>query len=132
MTQTGPSTSNAATAWHRVANVAYRVALRITSRRSFESVRSVSSTQRSRKASETPSLKSTSAAAVRIVRNSSRVGFGFAYSAVARYARGRSTLPLEMSYTHLETITATGGLTPKYHRDQIEFRIYYRLRRGGR
>lgn len=61
-----------------------------------------------------------------------RVGGGFSYSTVARYARGRSSIPLELIFTHLETITATGGLTPKYHRDQIEFRIYYRLRRGGR
>jgi hypothetical protein len=59
-----------------------------------------------------------------------RAGWGFAYSAVSRYARGGTTLPFEMSYTHLETVTASGGVTPKYHRDQIEFRIYYRLRRG--
>ena len=61
-----------------------------------------------------------------------RVGGGFAYSTIARYARGRSSVPLEVIFTHLETITATGGLTPKYHRDQVELRIYYRLRRGGR
>ena len=61
-----------------------------------------------------------------------RVGGGFAYSTIARYARGQRTLPLEIIFTHLETITATGGLTPKYHRDQIELRIYYRLRRGVR
>ena len=61
-----------------------------------------------------------------------RAGFGFAYSTVARYARGRSSVPLELFFTHLETLTASGGLTPKYSRDQIEVRIYYRLRRGGR
>ena len=31
-----------------------------------------------------------------------------------------------------QTLTATGGLVPKYSRDQIELRIYYRLRRAGR
>ena len=61
-----------------------------------------------------------------------RVGLGFGYSTVARYARSVSVVPLEVFYTHLETIMATGGLTPKYRRDQIEFRIYYRLRRPGR
>ena len=61
-----------------------------------------------------------------------RVGLGFGYSTVARYARSVATVPFEVFYTHLETIAATGGLTPKYRRDQIEFRIYYRLRRAGR
>jgi len=61
-----------------------------------------------------------------------RAGLGFGYSTVARYARGRSSVPIELSFTHLETLTATGGLVPKYSRDQIELRIYYRLRRAGR
>jgi hypothetical protein len=61
-----------------------------------------------------------------------RAGLGFAYSTLARYARGKSSVPLEVFFTHLETVTASGGLTPKYNRDQIEFRIYYRLRRGAR
>jgi hypothetical protein len=61
-----------------------------------------------------------------------RAGFGFAYSTVERYARARSTIPFEVSYTHLETLTASGGLVPKYSREQIEVRIYYRLRRSGR
>lgn len=61
-----------------------------------------------------------------------RAGLGFGYSTVARYARGRSSVPMELSLTHLETLTASGGLVPKYSRDQIELRIYYRLRRAGR
>jgi hypothetical protein len=61
-----------------------------------------------------------------------RAGFGFAYSTVNRYAAGRASVPVELFFTHLETLTASGGLTPKYNRDQIELRIYYRLRRGGR
>jgi hypothetical protein len=61
-----------------------------------------------------------------------RAGLGFSYSSIARYARGRSSLPIELSFTHLETLTASGGLVPKYSRDQIELRIYYRLRRAGR
>ena len=61
-----------------------------------------------------------------------RVGLGFSYSTVNRYAVGRSSFPFEVFFTHLETITASGGLTPKYRRDQIELRIYYRLFRPGR
>lgn len=61
-----------------------------------------------------------------------RAGLGFGYSTVTRYAQGRSSVPIELSLTHLETITASGGLVPKYSRDQIELRIYYRLRRAGR
>ena len=61
-----------------------------------------------------------------------RAGLGFGYSTVSRYARGRSSVPMELSLTHLETLTASGGLVPKYSRDQIELRIYYRLRRAGR
>jgi hypothetical protein len=52
-----------------------------------------------------------------------RAGLGFGYSAVAHYAHGTATLPLEVFYTHLETIAASGSLMPKYRRDQIEFRI---------
>jgi hypothetical protein len=61
-----------------------------------------------------------------------RVGLGFGYSTVNRYAVGRSSVPFEVFFTHLETITASGGLTPKYRRDQLELRIYYRLFRPGR
>jgi len=61
-----------------------------------------------------------------------RAGLGFGYSTVNRYARGSSSVPIELSFTHLETLTASGGLVPKYSRDQIELRIYYRLRRAGR
>ena len=60
------------------------------------------------------------------------LGLGFSYSAVARYASGRSPLPIEMTYMHLETVTASGGIVPKYNRDMIEVRIYYRLFRRGR
>ena len=61
-----------------------------------------------------------------------RVGVGFAYSTVNRYQLGRSSFPFEVFFTHLETIAASGGLVPKYRRDQLEFRIYYRLFRFGR
>jgi hypothetical protein len=61
-----------------------------------------------------------------------RLGLGFAYSTVNQYMQGRGSIPFEVVFTHLETIAATGGLTPKYRRDQLELRIYYRLFRPGR
>ena len=56
-----------------------------------------------------------------------RVGLGFSYSAVDSYLRGRSPLPLEISWVHLETIHASGGVVPKYFQDQIGFRLYYQV-----
>jgi len=41
---------------------------------------------------------------------------------------GTRSAPIEMRFTHLEAITGAAG-RPKFFRDQIEFRIYYRLRR---
>lgn len=61
-----------------------------------------------------------------------RAGVGIAYSTLARYARGRTSVPIELFFSHLQTIAAHGGLTPQIARAQIELRIYYRLRRGAR
>lgn len=56
-----------------------------------------------------------------------RVGVGFTYSALESYVHGRSPLPLEISWVHLETIHASGGVLPKYFQDQIGVRLYYQL-----
>ena len=61
-----------------------------------------------------------------------RAGFGLGYSTLARYARGRTSVPIELFFSHMQTIAAHGGLTPQIRRAQIELRIYYRLRRGAR
>jgi hypothetical protein len=42
--------------------------------------------------------------------------------------RSGGRLPIEMRFTHLEAISGAVG-QPKYFRDQIEVRIYYRLLR---
>jgi hypothetical protein len=57
-----------------------------------------------------------------------RVGVGLRYSTIDAYLRGRARYPIEVSYRHLETITGDPG-TPKLFRDQIQMRIYYRVRR---
>lgn len=59
-----------------------------------------------------------------------RAGVGFSYSTLASYARGRNTIPLEITFSHLETLTSSTA-APKYTRDQIELRLYYRLLRGA-
>jgi hypothetical protein len=58
-----------------------------------------------------------------------RLGLGFRLSTVDAYARGRARYPIEVSFSHLETVTGDAGL-PKASRDQIQLRFYYRLRRA--
>jgi hypothetical protein len=36
---------------------------------------------------------------------------------------------VEVSIAHVETIAGTSGLAPRASRDQIELRLYYRIRR---
>jgi hypothetical protein len=56
-----------------------------------------------------------------------RIGFGVRYSTVDSFLRRRAKYPVEVSYRHLETITGDAG-APKQLRDQIQLRIYYRIR----
>jgi hypothetical protein len=56
------------------------------------------------------------------------VGAGVRYSTVDSFLRGRARYPIELSYRHLETISGDPG-APKAFRDQLEMRIYYRIRR---
>lgn len=52
------------------------------------------------------------------------VGFGFSYSTASSNGRNSGRLPVEMSFTHLETIAASGGPIPKSFRDQIALRVF--------
>lgn len=63
-----------------------------------------------------------------VTRTSQRVGLGLRYSTVDAYARGRASFPVEVSLTHLETVTGDDGV-PKSSRDMIGVALYYRLRR---
>lgn len=58
-----------------------------------------------------------------------QVGIGFAYSTVSGADPGPGRIPFEVSFNHLETISASGGPAPKSFRDQIEFRVYFGRRR---
>lgn len=56
------------------------------------------------------------------------VGGGVSFSTLAAFRAGSKNLPMEMRFTHLEAISGDAG-RPKFFRDQLELRIYYRLRR---
>ena len=57
---------------------------------------------------------------------SHRAGLGLRYSTVDAWLRGGATWPLEVSLTHLETVSGTPG-TPKISRDQVQVRLFYRI-----
>lgn len=59
------------------------------------------------------------------------LGVGFTFSTVSAAARGLSRLPLEISYQHVESLSAEGGYLPKRSRDEIRLRLYLRLFGGG-
>jgi hypothetical protein len=55
------------------------------------------------------------------------VGGGFSFTNLALF-RGTGTAPIEMRFTHLEALRGAAG-RPKFFRDQLEVRIYFRLLR---
>jgi hypothetical protein len=58
-----------------------------------------------------------------------RVGLGLSYSTL-RGARGREPrLPVEVSVVHIETLAGSNGMVARAARDQLELRLYYRIRR---
>ena len=58
-----------------------------------------------------------------------QVGFGFTYSTASGRDRGPGGIPVEVSYNHLETLSATGNPAPKWWRDQVELRVFLGKRR---
>lgn len=58
-----------------------------------------------------------------------RAGFGVTYSTAAAWERGVIRVPILVSYTHLETFSGSSAMVPRASRDQIQVRLYYRLRR---
>jgi hypothetical protein len=61
-----------------------------------------------------------------------RVGGGIAFSTLGAYYRGRARLPVEISYTHVQTVRGTGGDLPRLTVDQVQLRVYTRLFGGPR
>lgn len=58
-----------------------------------------------------------------------RVGGGIVFSNMHAVTQGKSKFPFEVSYTHSETISASGGAVPKLITDGILIRLYWRLKR---
>jgi hypothetical protein len=58
-----------------------------------------------------------------------QLGFGFSYSTVVESDRAPGRLPFEMTFNHVETLSASGGPVGKSFRDQVEVRVYLPLRR---
>ncbi len=61
-------------------------------------------------------------------RISQRVGIGLRYSTADAYLRGRAATPVEVSFTHLATISGDPGV-PALQRDQVQVRLYINVRR---
>jgi hypothetical protein len=55
------------------------------------------------------------------------VGGGISFSTLSVYRRGARAHPIEARFTHLEAISGDSG-RPKFFRDQIELRLYFRPR----
>ncbi len=70
------------------------------------------------------SLGSTAFAPNTTARTAQRLGFGVRYSTFESYLRGVTGTPVEVSFTHLETITGDAGV-PKVSRDQVQLRLYF-------
>lgn len=52
-------------------------------------------------------------------------GLGVSFSSLASYARGRSRIPAEVLYTHLEPLRAGGSAAvPAMVTERLELRIY--------
>lgn len=58
-----------------------------------------------------------------------RAGFGVTYSTFDDWERGTVRLPIEVRYVHLQTVSGSNAAVPRASRDQIQLRLYYRLRR---
>lgn len=54
-----------------------------------------------------------------------QLGFGLTYGTIMSLDRGPGRLPFEVSFNHLETLSASGGPTPKSVVSQIELRVYF-------
>ena len=56
--------------------------------------------------------------------NFQAVSFGASFSTLTSYVRNRSKLPLELSYVHTSSISASGQFVPAVSTDRLELRIY--------
>ncbi|CAN5186350.1 hypothetical protein BH23GEM2_BH23GEM2_09490 [soil metagenome] len=53
-----------------------------------------------------------------------RMGVGVAFSNLAAFNRGRSRFPFELSFLHVQTTGASGGMIPRMREDRVQVRLY--------
>jgi hypothetical protein len=56
-----------------------------------------------------------------------RAGLGVAYSTLAAFARGRSSLPVEVSWAYRQTLAGIGGTVFRNTGQQVQVRLYLRI-----
>ena len=54
-----------------------------------------------------------------------RAGIGVAYSNLAAFNRGRARFPFEVSFLHVQTTGASGGMVPVLREDRLQLRLYF-------
>lgn len=57
-------------------------------------------------------------------RTAQSMVLGFTFSTLSSYLRNRAKFPLEVFFTHIAPVTASGDLTPRVATDRLELRIY--------
>jgi hypothetical protein len=72
-----------------------------------------------------PEALALTASAVVPARSVRAASFGVTFATLASYARGRARLPVEVVYTHTESLGASGGLMPVVSSDRIELRYFF-------
>jgi hypothetical protein len=55
------------------------------------------------------------------------VGVGATYSTLGDYFRGRTRLPIDVSYLHRRVVSSRGGFVPRAASDEVSVRLYFRL-----
>ena len=73
-----------------------------------------------------PSCAAPTSSVSTAARTAQRLGLGLRYSTVDAFARGSAPYPVEISFTHLETVSGSPGVL-KVSRDQIQMRLFFRL-----
>jgi hypothetical protein len=56
-----------------------------------------------------------------------RAGLGVVYSTLAAYSRGRSTVPIEVSWLYRQTVAGSGGTVQRATGQQVQVRVYLRV-----
>jgi hypothetical protein len=59
--------------------------------------------------------------------NEQRFGFTLTYSTLASNARGNARLPLEIGYTHEQSVGSSRGVVPRRWEDRLQIRYYTRF-----